>query len=380
MKLSAAAGRMLGIILLAALVNVSGLDSAHAIEVKDLAGRMVRLEAPARRIVLGEGRYLAAIGILDRDDPTERIVGMLDDFRRFDPAGFAKYAKAYPQLQKIPTFGRTSRETVSVEKLISLNPDLAVFGLAGHGPSAKSAAVIDKLSSAGIPIAFIDFRDAPLTNTPKSMALLGELLGREKEAAEFVEFYRAQLSRISSALPNADARKPTVFIETHVGLSDECCRTMGKGMLGHLIEFAGGRNISATVVPGVAGTINLEFLIANPPDIYFGTAIGSASNWDRTPARIALGTGVSPDVASASFRRALARKGIETLPAIKRGRAYAVWHHFYNSPLNVIAAQVFAKALHPERFGDVDPDKTLSELFERFQPVPLDGTYWVKLE
>ncbi|WP_315980744.1 hypothetical protein [Aliamphritea spongicola] len=43
------------------------------------------------------------------------------------------------------------------------------------------------------------------------------------------------------------------------------------------------------------------------------------------------------------------------------------------------AVQVFAKWMYPQAFADLNPDQTLQTLFERFQPVPLEGTYWVKL-
>jgi hypothetical protein len=45
----------------------------------------------------------------------------------------------------------------------------------------------------------------------------------------------------------------------------------------------------------------------------------------------------------------------------------------------VVAVQAFAKWLYPETFSSLDPHATMAELFERFQPVPLNGTYWVSL-
>ena len=45
--------------------------------------------------------------------------------------------------------------------------------------------------------------------------------------------------------------------------------------------------------------------------------------------------------------------------------------------MNVAAVQAMAKWIHPDRFKDLDPRATLQTLFERFQPVPLEGAYWV---
>jgi len=45
----------------------------------------------------------------------------------------------------------------------------------------------------------------------------------------------------------------------------------------------------------------------------------------------------------------------------------------------VVAVQAFARWLHPERFAKLDPNATLATLYQRFQPVPLTGTYWASL-
>ncbi|MBX2806986.1 MAG: ABC transporter substrate-binding protein [Hyphomicrobiales bacterium] len=355
-------------------------QSAQALVVTDLAGREVTLEKPAQKILLGEGRFIQAIGILDQDDPTRRVVGMLDDFRRFDPAGYAQYQAAFPAIASIPSYGRTSRDTISIETLISLAPDVAIFGVTGHGPSANSKEIIEQIEAAGIPVVFIDFRLDPIANTPKSVEVLGKVLGKEQKAQEFTTLYRDELAKVSEPLRQAGFVKPSVFLEVHVGLRSECCFTMGNGMLSKLIEFAGGENMAKPLVPGVVGAVNLEYLIANPPDIYVGTAVGSASTWDRTPPRIALGADVSREVAKKSLAAALDRTGIRDLPAVKAGRAYGVWHHFYNSPLNVYAVQAMAKAFHPELFKDLEPETTLKTLYDRFQPIELNGTYWIKLD
>lgn len=353
---------------------------ASALTLTDIAGRTVKLEGPAKKIILGEGRFLAAIGILDRKDPTARIVGMMGEFKRLDPAGFAQYTKAFPRLKDIPLFGLTSETSISVEKAISLGPDVAIFGVSGHGPSIDSKELIENLEAAGIKIVFIDFRDDPLLNTPKSMEILGKVLGREKEAAEYLTFYRQELARVSDVLAKAKVTKPKVFMENHVGLNGSCCRTVANGMMGRFIDFAGGENIAKAIVPGSHGTINLEYLITSEPDVYIGTAIGTPMGIEKTPKRIVLGVGVSRKVAQASLKRALARPGISGLKAVATKRAHAIWHHYYNTPLHVVAVQAFAKWFHPQLFKDLDPRQTLQTLHSRFQPVPLSGHYTISLD
>lgn len=344
----------------------------------DLAGRHVTPPERVERILLGEGRFIPALAILEREAPLARVVGMQGEFEHLDPAGYAQYRQRFPAIDRIPRVGRLSPSSFSVERALALAPDLALFGLEGHGPSPEDRELITRLERAGVTVVFIDFRREPLENTPRSIALMGTVLGREREATEFLEVYRAELGRVRERLAGV-AEQPTVFIESRVGLSKDCCETMAEGMMGRYVERAGGRNIAQGLIPGAHGRLSLEYLLASRPEVYIGTAIGSAGDRVQDDGRIVLGAGVSPVLARASLARALSRPGIAELQAVRAGRAYAIWHHFYNSPFNVVAVQVFAKWLHPQRFADLDPRDTLQRLYARFQPVPLNGTYWVEL-
>ncbi len=352
--------------------------AAHAAPLTDVTGRVVELEKPATRVLLGEGRFLSAIALLERDDPAAKIVGMLGDFPLVDPDGYRHFVTAFPAVARVPVFGRITEDTVSVESMVALQPEVAVFGLSGHGPAAHSKETIEKLTAAGVKVVFIDFRSDPLVNTPKSMRLLGQLFGREAEAEEFVRFYEAELSRVASRMKDVK-RKPTVFIENRVGLSDDCCGTMAHGMMGRFIDFAGGENIAKALIPGEFGTLSLEHLLATQPEIYIGTAIGSQESAAGASMRIHLGAAADAASARESLRRAVSRTGIDQLAAVKSGRAHAIWHHYYNSPLNVVAVQTFAKWLHPELFADLKPEDTLKALHTRFQKLPLAGVFWISL-
>ena len=347
--------------------------------ITDLAGRTIPLPAQPQRILLGEGRLIPALAVLLPDDLAQRVVGMPIDFEQLDAAGYAQYLQRYPGLREVARTGRTTAESFSVEKAIALKPDVAIFGLEGHGPSAHDRETLARLSAAGIAVVFIDFRKEPLFNTPRSMALLGQVLRRDKTAAAFVSEYRTQLERVTRRLATLKLPPPTVFLENRVGLSEECCATMSDGLMGRLLDAAGGRNIAKGLVPGAHGVMSLEHLISRPPQVYIGTAIGARETQSRTPMRIVLGAGVDAKTAQDSLARSLQRKGIASLPAVRQGRAHAIWHHFYNSPFNVVAVQAFATWLYPEAFKDLQPEQTLAMFYRRFQPVALDGQYWTTL-
>jgi iron complex transport system substrate-binding protein len=357
----------------------AGMAHAAGVEVTDLAGRKVTVPEKVERIILGEGRFLPTLAILDRQDPTARIVGMMGEFERLDPASYKRFADRFPKLAKIPRIGRANEDSFSIEQAIAQKPDVAIFGIEGHGPASTSKEVIDRLQAAGVAIVFIDFRRDPLGNTVKSMQVLGRVLGREKEASEFLAFYDEQMRRVTDRLAKVKTR-PTVFLESRVGLNDACCETMAHGMMAGFLDRAGGDNVAKKIVPGEVGTLNIEYLLTSQPQFYLGTAVGAVDTVSKMPNRIVLGAGVTPEVARASLQRATARTGISSLSAVREGRAFAIWHHFYNSPFNVVAVQAIAKYLHPQEFADVDPTATFRTMYDRFQPFPLDGTYWISLK
>ncbi len=337
----------------------------------DIAGRTVTVTVPVRHVVLGEGRQLNALALLYKD-PVSLVAGWLGDLKRLDVKTYELFQKSNPAIDKIPLIGITNESTFSVEKALALKPDVAIFS-GGHGPSKRSAEAVKQLEAAGTPVVFIDFHDQPLQNSVKSIEILGKLLGQEQKAKAFIEFYQSRLDRISKRLAEAKPVRPTVFLHMHARLW-ECCPSAGTGNLGDYINFVGGQNIAADVLPGPTGQINLEYVIQRNPQVYIAT--GGAHAIGRG---LAIGTFVSEEDARKALSLIAAEKGISELAAISNGRVHGLWHHFYNSPLNIIAIEVFAKWIHPELFADIDPKQTLAELNEKFLSVPFTGTYWVSL-
>ena len=364
-------------ILLAFILLFISLQTVAEIQFTDLAGRTVRLEKPAKKVILGEGRFLSILGVLGVENPLSRVAGMMNEFRRFDPDGFARYRTAFPEIDNIPTFGQTSEQTVSIEQAILIGPDVAIFGVQGHGPGSRSRHIIERLEAAGIPSVFIDFRQHPLKNTVRSVEIVGKVLGLDEQAKAFSEYYQAEVARVTDhikAMPSAKC--PTVLLEIRVDTQQPCCLSIAKGMFADMIEAAGGCNVAKDLLPGAVGELSLEHVIATAPEVYIGTAIGSADKTaGKVPSRIILGAGTNADMARQSLDNVLKRKGFANLPAVVNGRAHALWHHFYNSPLNVYALQKIAQWLHPEQFHDLQPEKVLEQLLTGFGPVKMSGVY-----
>ncbi|MGD9425651.1 ABC transporter substrate-binding protein [Pantoea sp. NSTU24] len=368
--------------LAAGLVGVTlGLLSlaAQAVTVTDVAGRTVTVPDDIQRVVLGEGRLFFALSLLEGQKPFDRIVGWQGDFRKLDPQTYATYRAKFPQIDNIPLIGTTSADTISPENVLKLNPQLAIFGLSGHGPGRESE-LVKQLQKAGVPVVFVDFRTSPLKNTLPSMALLGKVLNREKQAQDYIRFYQENIRRvtdITQTIPQQE--KPTVFIELRASTADECCRSAGKGNMGDFIDLAGGVNIARPLLPGPLGQVNLEKVIAAQPDVYLvsGGARPPEAG-EPQPTSLVLGAQTTPAHASASLKPLLARKGISTLKAVEAGRSFGIWHNYYNSPYNVLAVQLFAKAFYPQKFADLDPQQTQKQLYKQFLAVEPTGTYWTE--
>lgn len=349
-------------------------SGAQARELVDLAGRNVKVPDQPKRVLLGEGRFVFAMAALDKDNPVARVVGWQGELKRQDPFAWAQLVTYFPDAAKVPLIGTTSEASVSPEKILSLQPDLAVFSLSGHGPG-RANPMIRQLQEAGIPIVFIDFRQNPLRNTVASMRILGQALGKEKEAQEYIDFYTQHLSAVEKMVSGIPANKrPRVFVEMLAGAWPACCHTAGDGNFGDMVEAAGGVNIAKNIVPSSIGDVSMEFVLKEQPDVYVAT--GSRSEPGR--AGLLIGPGATPEMTSQSMAVLMKRQGFSSLNALKQGRAYGIWHAYYNSPYNILAVERLASWFYPEqaKAAGIVPEDTLAQLYQRFIRMGAKGQYW----
>ncbi len=353
--------------------------AAEKITVTDIIGRKVEVEAPVRKIILGEGRQMYFVAALDKDDPFKRVVGWRDDLGKADPENYKAYLARYPQIAKLPTFGGMKEGAFDVEQAIALKPDVLFMNIEAKVASDE-AKLVEKLASVGIPVVYVDFREKPFEHTEPSMRLIGKLFGKEQVAEDFIKYRAEQIALVTDRLAKAgDLKRPLVMVERAGGYSDDCCMSFGNENFGKMVDFAGGRNLATPLIPGTFGTINPERIVADNPDI----VIVTGSSWDGyVPGGNWVGLGAGADMTEA--RRKLAnlmkRPAFAQTAAVKNGRVHGIWHQFYNSPYQFVAIQQIAKWQHPELFKDVDPDATMKVLHERFLPLPYEPGLWVSLE
>ncbi len=350
---------------------------AEEITVTDIAGREVTLDAPVDRMILGEGRQVYLLAVLEPENPFARVVGWRQDFSEADPDNFARYAEQFPQMNDLPTFGGFKEGTFDVEQAAALQPDVVLMNIEAK-PATEEAGYDDKLAELGIPIVYVDFREDPLDHTTASMRIMGQLTGQTERAEEFIAFADAQMARVTDVIESANPARPTVFIDRAGGYSEDCCMSFGAGNFGDYVELAGGANIARDIIPTTFGTLNPEQIIASNPD----HMVVTGGNWDAyVPGGAWVGVGPGADMAAAraKLEGLTTRTAMTGIKAVEDGQVHAIWHQFYNSPYYFVAVQQLAKWLHPELFADLDPEATMAEFHERFLPVGYEPGYWISL-
>jgi len=346
---------------------------SYAETVTDIVGRTVEVPKNVEHVILGEGRFIFALGLLEGNKPLERVAAWQGNWKEADPVGYAELLKTHPEVDSIPLIGKNTEASVSSESALATQADVAIFGLGGEGPGPQNS-LVAKLESAGVPVVFIDFRSNPLKNTVESMRILGKVLHREQQAQNYINLYEQHLNLVKKRIELIpEAQRPSVFVEILAGTREGCCRSVGTGSVGEFIEAAGGRNVAKEAVPGTFGDMNPEALIAADPRFYIATS--SKAQPDR--ATMPAGPGVTLDEMSRGLTRLSQRPTVSPLTAWKQHRAYGIWHSFYDAPTHIVAVEVMAKWFHPDLFQDLNPEHTIDEINRKFLTgLPMKGLYF----
>lgn len=178
-----------------------------------------------------------AVAPLATDDPFEHIVGWKDDLILYDPDAFKRFESAFPEdTARMVNFGNPYAGDFSIEAVLESQADLLILDL-GNLFKAEETGLIEKLDEAGVPVVFIDFRRDPTANTVPSMLLLGRLFEEEARAAEFIDFYMAEMRKVTNVAQTLPVdEKPLVFMENAAGWNPgACCNTFGSYNYGRFI-------------------------------------------------------------------------------------------------------------------------------------------------
>ncbi|WP_299680383.1 ABC transporter substrate-binding protein [uncultured Roseobacter sp.] len=354
---------------------------AEALTLTDIAGRTVTLDEVPDKIILGEGRMMYAIAAISEGNPFDHIVGWKDDLVLYDPDAFRKFEGAFPaDAERMINFGNPYAGDFSVEAVLEAEADLVLLD-SGNLFKAEETGLIEKLDKAGVPVVFIDFRRNATENTVPSLLILGRILGEEKGAARFIDFYIAEMRRVTNVVDQIPAEeRPLVVVENAAGWQpDFCCWSFGPYNYGRFVELAGGKNFASTLANAYSVTLSMEGMLEADPD----HVIGTGANWAEAKPEVTstlLGYEGDPAVNAEKIAALAARPGFSELRAVKEGNYHSIYHQFYNSPYHFVAVQQIAKWLYPEDFADLDPQDTFERLHAEFMPYEASGQFWLSVD
>ncbi|MPN06472.1 hypothetical protein SDC9_153728 [bioreactor metagenome] len=236
---------------------------------------------------------------------------------------------------------------------------------------------LDRLSDAGIQVAFVNYHAQTIDMHRKSTVLIGEIMGKKERAEEIANFYEEQMNLVTDRIATLDAAapRPTVYMEFSRGV-DTFGNSWADKMWGALIPICGGTNIAAGLSDGNSVDVAPEQVLASNPDVI----ILAASPQKDIDNNVVLGYGQDAAVAEERLAEYKNRNGWSEINAVKNQRMGALYHDLSRHIFDFAGAQFLAKTIQPELFKDVDPEANLQLFFEKYMPVELNGAWTISLE
>jgi iron complex transport system substrate-binding protein len=278
---------------------------ASSIILNDKLGHTVTLPVTARRIVSlapSNTEILFAIGA------GSQVVGDTE------------YCDYPPEAQKLPHVGGFTADSISIETIISLKPDLVV----AYSNSQKS--VVEALETAKIPVMVLSPRS--FDDVYNSIELLGLASGHSTEAATLINQMQTRVTAVTQKVKTIKKdKRPTVFWE----IFDEPLMSANSDtFIGQMIEIAGGINIFANLKEEYPQVNSEDVIKLNPAVI-----MGPDSHANKL-----------------TVEQLLNRPGWEKLDAVKNKRIYLVNGNIASraGPRLVEVLEIIAKTLYPDLF------------------------------
>ncbi len=290
--------------LFGAACQAGSVTSDEPLQWTDGLGRQVALSAPAQRIVSlapSNTEILFAVGA------GLQIVGR-DELSDFPAAATA-----------VSSIGSTFVQ-LNTEAIVALQPDLVLAA------SITAPEQVQALENLGLTIYLLP-NPNDFESFYQNLVTVGELTGRQAEAAELVAKLEARVTAVEEKTQGVDRLR--VFYEAD-GTDPTAPWTTGSGTFQSvLIDLAGGTNVAAEVTNW--GQFSLEQLVAVDPQV------------------IVFATGSFIPTTADSLA---ARPGWGGLSAVAEGRVYPLDTNWVDrpGPRLVEALEAMARFIHPELF------------------------------
>ena len=234
--------------------------------------------------------------------------------------GNTEYCDYPEEAQSVTKVGGFSASSISVETIVSLNPDLVFAGDTDHQP------VIDALEAAGFPVYSV--KANTFEDVYANLELVGLLTGNETVAAQVVDDMKSRIAAVEEKIATVpQEERPTVFWEVW----DEPLLTSGPNTFSaQMVEIAGGINIFPDLTEDYP-QISVEEVVSRNPDVIMGP--------DTHGDKLVVG-------------ELAARPGWEGITAVTDGRIYLIDGDTSSrpGPRLVDALEEIAASLYPDLF------------------------------
>lgn len=357
----------------ALLILLPIFSQAETRIIKDVLGREAKVKYPAKRIAISF--YYTDFLAVGGPKAFDHVVGFSKSvWKDWSPPSWQAYIKEIPRLDEIADFGEIQVGSFSIEKILSLKPDVLILA---DWQYQVLEADLEPITKSGIPIVVIDYNSETLERHITSTLALGQITGQEKRAEQIVSFHKKIIEGVQKKIADAKRPRPKIYIEYGAKGPNEVGLTYGKDMWGVLMELAGGENIAAPFVEKWS-PINPEQVMVSRPEVIMIT--GREAELNKSKEAMVMGVGIQAQEVQRRLGAYKKRAGWDKLPAIKNGRLYGLYNGASRTIADGAMVQYIAKALYPDLFEDIDPIETYLEFHRLYLPIVPEGTFGIQAQ
>ena len=228
----------------------------------------------------------------------------------------------YPsEATNLPKVGEFSPDTVNIESILALKPDIVIGELSVHSE------LVGKFKNAGIELVMLKL--VSVEDISNAIQFCGKVAGTQKTADKAADNFENKIEKIVSPLSGiSETRKPSVFLEIWY---DPLMTAGPNTFMGKIVELAGGKNCFGDVKQDWPMISSEQLIIRNPSII------------------------IMPKEQSEELDMVaiLARPGWDNMDAVKNGRIFTVEYDIISrpGPRMVEALEIVSRLLHPELFN-----------------------------
>lgn len=359
--------------------NKNNNDSKDVVMVTDIMGNEVEIKRPVKSVYYPY-YYEMLLTIVGPDAFTKVSCTSVYDTKEYSKTIYEVFEENVEGFKDMVDIGSTFTDNFSIEKLLEIKPDVAIF--AAYQLEGITEENLETIKKAGIPIVIIDFSDMSIEGHIESARIIGQIFGVEDRVRELADNYIAQIEDVRDRVKDIkyDERRSILLEQLHsINKYEEYGESYGKnGMMGILAEYAKADNIYADIYDR-SGEINPEYLFEKNPDVIL---LDSGNYFDESKETVNIGLTIDEETVQRTGKKLVdSRKGWDNLKAVQNNEVYIVDNDLMRTLRDYTIVQFIGKILYPELFEDVDPAQNNKEFLEKYLPsIPSDSVYMTRIK